>query len=142
MNYNVVIIISLVWLVINVLNVVFRSLFAYEFSQVLQSLGLTLRPIQIQLKTQSFNRLFYLLSNWRPKLINKWYALGTGLTLAAVLPSIYIIVHTIYGLLVSNVIESSKGGAKAQALYPVVRSLDRLSAVPNSPIAYRNRSRA
>ena len=85
MNYNAVIIISLVWLVINVLNVVLRSLFAYEFSQLLQSVGLTLRPIQILFKTQSFNRLFYVLSNWRPRLINKWFALGTGVTLLALI---------------------------------------------------------
>ena len=120
MNYNAVIIISLVWLVINVLNVVLRSLFAYEFSQLLQSVGLTLRPIQILFKTQSFNRLFYVLSNWRPRLINKWFALGTGVTLLALIPSLYIIIHTIYGLLVPDVIGEGRTAVKSQALYPVV----------------------
>ena len=123
MSYNTVIIIAVIWLVINVLNVVLKSFFAYEFSQLLQTLGVTIKPIQILFNTQTFNRIFYILSNWRPKIINKWFAFGTVVTLLAVIPSIYLIITTIHSLLVTNYSDSNRSIGKTQALYPVVNEL-------------------
>ena len=123
MNYDIVIIIAVIWLVINVLNVVFKSFFAYEFSQLLQTLGVTIKPIQILFNTQTLNRIFYILSNWRPKVINKWFAFGTVVTLLAIIPSIYLIISTIQSLIVANYMDSNRSTIKTQALYPVVISL-------------------
>ena len=120
MSYSIVMTIAAIWLVINVANVVFKTWMPYEFQQTLQSFGLTIRPVQIMFQTQSLNRLFYVLSNCRPKLINKWFALGTVVTLSAVLPSIYLLIQTLYSLIVANYFNGNRVATKAQALYPVV----------------------
>jgi hypothetical protein len=60
------------------------------------------------------------LSNWRPKLINKWFAFGTIITLLSMIPSIYIIITTVYNLLTINSSDSNRNSLKSQTLYPVV----------------------
>ncbi len=120
MNYNIVIIIALIWLSINLLNIIFEKCFSYDYSTLLQTFGITIKPIQISFKTNSFNRIFYLLSNWRPKLINKWFAFGTIITLLSMIPSIYIIITTVYNLLTINSSDSNRNSLKSQTLYPVV----------------------
>ncbi len=122
MNYNIVIIIALIWLSINLLNIIFEKYFSYDYSTLLQTFGITIKPIQISLKTNSFNRIFYLLSNWRPKLINKWFAFGTIITLLSMIPSIYIIITTVYNLLTINSSDSNRNSLKSQTLYPVVNN--------------------
>ncbi|CAG2174816.1 unnamed protein product [Oppiella nova] len=133
MDYNLIVIIAVVWLIINVMNVVLKTWFSYEFAQTLQTLGLTIRPLQIQMCTQSLNRVFYLLSTCRPKLLDKWFTVGTVVTLAAIIPSVYILLQTLYQLLVANyLIGGNRALASGQALYPVIPGIN----LPMSDFVY------
>jgi len=120
MNYNIIIIIAIIWFAINLFNIIFKSLFSYEFTSVLQTFGITIKPLQISLNTTSFNRVFYIFSNFRPKLINKWFAFGTIITLLLMIPSFYIITTTIYNLLIINNNDNNRDVTRSQTLYPVV----------------------
>ncbi|CAG2113905.1 unnamed protein product, partial [Medioppia subpectinata] len=100
------------------------SLFAYEYSQTLQTLGLTIRPVHVQWCTQSLNRFYYMMSACRPKLMDKWYTVGTVVTLAAIFPSVYLLLQTLYTLVVANYLQDSRSVARAQALYPVIPGIN------------------
>ena len=134
MTYNLLIVISILWIVINLLNIIFKVsfdsqlkilinifwfcfqfYFKIEYTSLIHSLGIQVKPYQLTLYSTSFNRLFYIFANFNSRIINKWFAIGAMVSIVCIIPSVLIIGKNIINFMVKS------NQTNIQYLIPVVR---------------------
>ncbi len=90
------------------------------------------RPVQLKWTTQRLNRIFSRIGTWRPRLLKAWFSLGAVVSILLVLPSMVLLVKTLFGALLPKDTAGTEGSQDRVVLQPVLPGVN----LPLSELGY------
>lgn len=122
------IVVLMIWTVVNFTDYVFKSCMLFPYLSMLERNGLSLKILRVQFYFTRFNRVVHHLGRKKPRLLYWWFTAGTLLTIALIVPAVWVLVTTAASMLRST----ATGKEESQILQPWMPGIN----LPISDIFY------
>lgn len=97
-------------------RILFQSCMLFPYLSMLERNGLSLKILRVQFYFTRFNRVVHHLGRKKPRLLYWWFTAGTLLTIALIVPAVWVLVTTAASMLRST----ATGKEESQILQPWV----------------------